>query len=291
MEGKGREFWRGFIFFFLVILISQWLVAAREPQESQVLRDFLEYCKQNYFSKVEKVQVPDWATNVTLEAIVENLSADEYAKILGYAYRLQWDKVLQMPENTEKEKDEKYGRKVHMEQLWWELRDHVSSVGDKMKQKGKKISGDIMVKNLDEGFWIRGLDKKVIVHDLSLVTSIFEVDVGGGGGDDSYDDVAVNKLQGWWMLDKRYLSTGEKSHKGVYLGIQKSDYGLDASDNRGSIVKHWKLTDDGKIILMNWNGTVICELYRERKNYWSGIMLDKTYGQIKYIFHRERSLE
>lgn len=245
------------------MIIGQWNEDARPAQNSPLLDEFLEHCEKYYFSKIK--------------GGAGSLETSVWAGVLGYAYRLQWDKVEQMPEITETEKDEKVYRKQQLEALWWDVREMVRADGEKWRKQGHDTSGEELLAWLDDGFWMRGYDNDpdgefsriFEVDQPSLIPSIFEK--RDNGSDNSYEDVSVKQLSGSWTMRGIFVATGKKWYTDfVELDQRKGDYGLTASDAKGDWIHFWELSE-GRIILKDWKGLTFCELSRERKNFWSGI--------------------
>jgi len=263
---KKIKFWKVFLFICLVMIIGRWNGEAKTAQNSPGLDDFLEHCDKYYWSKID--------------GGVSNMRADVWAGVLGYAYRLQWDKVMQMPEVTQTEKNEKGWRKQQLEGLWWDVKEMVRAEGEKWKNQGHDTGGEQMLAWLDDGFWTRGFGNDpgemfariFAVDQPSLIPSVFETEENQS--ENTFEDVSVEQLAlGGWSMKGTFIDTGKKWHRDVvHLNQTKGNHGLEANDVQSNWISFWELSE-GRIILKNWKGETFCELYRERKNFWSGIRL------------------
>lgn len=283
MKNKRRGLEKVFFIFCLAILVSQCLGAAQTDQDSQKLRDFVKH--------VEQYQDLD-------------LHIDEYLAVLGWVYRLQWDKVLQMDEDDVM----KAGRKQHMEQLWWELRDYAYREGEKWKKEGVWASGrEGMFEQLKGGFEMRGKlasEGTEKVKALSLIPSMFEED---RGGNENYDDVSVEALVGYWVIEGTYLSTGQNywddkvdldkirnklnsSYPGDPDGYTFYAFALHWQELPPPALhecKLWQLTDDGTIKFLDNRGKTLIEFFWENKDYWSGV-IDTGDGKVQLGLYRKQ---
>jgi hypothetical protein len=202
-----------------------------------------------------------------------NVAVDEYFVVLGWVYRLQWDKIEQMPDSD----PSKASRKQHMESLWWELRDHAYQEGEKWKIEGAWPSGsDGMFNQLKGGFEQEGklvADDQNKVRGLSLIPSLFD---DAPAEDENYDDLSVEALAGRWRIGGTYVATGrgygsthawllnERSNEGGFK-MNFETYGNPLWEH----TRVWKLTEDGIIELKNPDRNQTIKFYRQRKDYWS----------------------
>lgn len=275
MKNKAGKLGKVFSIFCLAILVSQLLGTTHAYEESQRLRDFLKH--------VGKYQDL-------------NLAADEYFTILGWVYRLQWDKVLQMSEGNENARILKETRKEYMETLWWELRDYAYQEGEKWKQQGAWPDGkEGMFEQLKGGFELQGklvADEKQKVKALSMIPSIFEED----RGNEDYDDVSVEALAGNWTIKGTYMSTGRgygrttavleinRVHNNSGFSISFWENGFPVWENS----EYWLLTDDGIIQWVNHSRNITIEFFRERKDYWSGVADAGIDGKVQLVLYRNQ---
>jgi hypothetical protein len=288
MKGKRGRLWRTFFIFCLVVLISQWSATAQNEQESQKIRDFRAHVDKHYN--------------------MQNIPADQYCAIYGFIFRLQWDKVMNMPESEEKQLHKQY-----LEQLWWDLRDFAFREGEKWKKQGVWDSGgEGMFQEFKGGFEMLGKTGQLTQEDLQKlggqnrlngligIPSIFEE--SGSGGGDTYDDVSVEALSGTWKIEGTYMSTGKyyggdtvilqrlpmKNTNGFILTFNTQGY----SDTWGRS-EYWLLTNDGIIEWVNIIDNKKIQFFRERKDFWSGITYIYDYStrtnvEVKLSLYRNQ---
>lgn len=105
-------------------------------------------------------------------------------------------------------------------------------------------------------------------------------------GDDDTSDVAVQELKGRWTLKGTYVSTGGPYYQ---VGINLTDTPLGGTPGYvfqlppggakvWAFMDYLLLTKDGSIELIdNNNDLPKIQLYRERKDFWSGRINVKKY--------------
>ncbi len=274
---KERGFRKVVFIFCIVVMVCLWQGITQAGQISPKLQDFL-----THVGKYQNL----------------NLPVDEYFVVLGWVYRLQWDKVLQMPENDPL----KQTHKQHMETLWWELRDHAYQEGEKWEKQGAWPKGrEGMFEQLKGGFEFQGklvADDKNKMKALSLIPSMFENE---GGEDQNYDDVSVETLAGTWTIKGTYYDSGRPygSTKAMLLNerSQNTDgFRIDFEDNGFPLweqTNYWKLKEEGGVLLavIQWvhpTGNRTIEFFRERKNSWYAVTYTSSNEKVALVLVRDQ---
>jgi hypothetical protein len=286
MGKKKYRTGKALIIFCLVALIIQWSAMASTEEKSQKLRNFL-----THVEKYHNMSLP----------------ANTYFAVLGFVFRLQWDKVMQMPESDSRKSNQNY-----LQELWWDLRDYAFQEGEKYKQEGSWPTGaEGMFKEFKGGFEIRGklgdateeelrtIGTMQQVEALSMIPSIFDEPQGAGEEEgeeeESYDDVSVEAMAGRWKINATYLNTGRPAGiNHVALNKQKLTHRpgyplyFDAEDPYYGRSDYWKLTDDGVLEWVKISDTdnTIVKLYRKRKELWEGVMDTDYSGQIRVVISK-----
>lgn len=150
---------RSIVLTAVCIILCATLVLAQDV--SPQLQRFLDHVWAAYFGKMPRQQY-------------DSLDLNQWAGVLGAAYRLQWEKVLDAPESAQK-----HERKAHLETLWRDLQNHVGNHANKFTNIG--YSAQQVQSSLSDGFWYRGYDepeyeiaKLFGVDDPQQVPSIFD---------------------------------------------------------------------------------------------------------------------
>lgn len=106
------------------------------PQSGPAFQSWDQFMKHYYYSPV--MSQSDYNSNFSLE---------EWVRTQGVAYRLQWDKVLALPEGT----DKNYKKRT-LELLWNDIMNNAVIAA----QQSGRATPDEMKKWLKEGFWAMG---------------------------------------------------------------------------------------------------------------------------------------